>query len=315
VDTALLLQRIFDALFNSAIYSSLALSLVIVFRSTGMLNFAQGEMATFAGFVGFLLLVGPQPRLMGGGVVGWIPGVPWPVPAAIIAAVIFGMVAGAVTERTLIRRFERAPEMALVNVTIGLFIALNALMAMWWGTGGRFFPAVFPSGPGDYFGIGGARLRYATVGVWVTLLVLMSLLVLLMQRTKAGLAFRAISINREASELNGIPVGRTLMYGWALAGGLGALAASLSANSVLLEANTMVRVLVFAFAAATLGGLDSPKGAVVGGLIIGLSQTLVPAYVPGIGSQLAVLPAVLVMVIVLLVKPSGLFGTDRIERV
>ena len=91
MDTALLLQRIFDALFNSAIYSSLALSLVIVFRSTGMLNFAQGEMATFSGFVGFLLLVGPQPRLTGGGVAGWIPGVPWPVPVAIIAAVIFGM--------------------------------------------------------------------------------------------------------------------------------------------------------------------------------------------------------------------------------
>jgi branched-chain amino acid transport system permease protein len=315
MDTALLLQRIFDALFNSAIYSSLALSLVIVFRSTGMLNFAQGEMATFSGFVAYLLLLGPRPGLKGSGVAGWIPGVPWPIPAAIIGSVVFGMVAGAVTERTLIRRFERAPEMALVNITIGLFITINALMLQWYGSNGRFFPAVFPSGPGDYVGIGGARLRYATIGVWVTLLILMALLVILMQRTKAGLAFRAISINRSAAELNGIPVERTLMYGWALAGGLGALAAGLSANSVLLEANTMVRVLVFAFAAATLGGLDSPKGAVVGGLIIGLSQTLVPAYVPFIGSQLSVLPAVLAMVIVLLVKPSGLFGTKRIERV
>lgn len=315
MDWVLLLQRIFDALFNSAIYSSLALALVIVFRSTGMLNFAQGEMATFCGFVAFVLFSGPTPRLKGGGVAGWVPGVPWPVWLAIVGAVVFGMFAGAMVERTLIRPFERAPEMALVNVTIGLFIAINALMTQWWGSGGRAFRPVFHVGANDYVGVLGARLRYSTIEVWAVLITLMVLLVFLMQRTKIGLAFRAISIDRSAAELQGVPVGRTLMYGWALASGLGALAASLSANSVLLEANTMLRVLVFAFAAATLGGLDSPKGAVVGGIIIGLSQTLVPAYVPFIGFELSVLPALVVMVLVLLIRPAGLFGTQRVERV
>ena len=105
------------------------------------------------------------------------------------------------------------------------------------------------------------------------------------------------------------------MYGWALAAGFGALAACICANSVLLEPNMMLRVLVYAFAAATLGGLDSPKGALVGGVIVGLSQTLIPAYVPFIGFELSVLPVLIAMTVVLLVRPAGLYGTKRIERV
>jgi branched-chain amino acid transport system permease protein len=315
VDYALFVQRIFDAMFNSAIYSSLALALVIIYRSTGLLNFAQGEIATFTAYVAFVLLSGPQPRLTGGGLADLIPGVPFSVPFAIAGAVIFGMAAGAVTERTLIRPLRDAPELAMVNVTIGMLLAINSLMGQWWGTGSRFFPAVFPTGPDEKFDILGARLRFNTIGVWLTLLVLLGLLALLLQRTRAGLAFRAVSIDPRAAELNGIRVGRTLMYGWALAAALGALSATMSANLVLLEPNMMLRVLVFAFAAATLGGLDSPKGALVGGLIIGLTQTLVPAYVPFIGFELSVLPALVVMVAVLLVRPTGLFGTRRIERV
>jgi branched-chain amino acid transport system permease protein len=315
MDTVLLLQRIFDALFNSAIYSSLALALVIIYRSTGLLNFAQGEMATFTAYIGFVLLAGPTPRLTGGGLAGLIPGVPFSVPFAIVGAVIFGMVAGAATERILIRPLRDAPELVMVNVTIALLLMLNSLMGQWWGTGGRFFPPVFPTGPGENFDIFGARLRFNTIGVWLTLLVLLALLALMLQRTRAGLAFRAVSIDPTSAELNGIRVGRTLMYGWALAAALGALSATMSANLVLLEPNMMLRVLVFAFAAATLGGLDSPKGALVGGLIIGLSQTLVPAYVPFIGFELSVLPAMVVLIGVLLVRPAGLFGTKRIERV
>jgi len=140
-------------------------------------------------------------------------------------------------------------------------------------------------------------------------------LILLLKRTRIGLAFRAVSISQTNSELVGIPVGRVLMYGWALAAGFGALAACISANSVLLEPNMMLRVLVYAFAAATLGGLDSPKGALVGGVIVGLSQTLIPAYVPFIGFELSVLPVLIAMTAVLLVRPAGLYGTKRIERV
>ena len=315
MDYVLLLQRIFDALFNSAIYSSLALALVIIFRSTGLLNFAQGEMATFTAYIAFVLLSGPQPRLTGGGLAGIIPGVPFTIPLAIIGAVICGMAAGAVTERALIRPLGGASDLALVNITIGLLLAVNSLMAQWWGTGPRFFPAIFPSGAGQHFTILGARLRYSTVGVWAILLSVLVLLVLLLRHTRAGLAFRAVSISPSNAELVGIRVGQTLMYGWALASGFGALAACLSANSVLLEPSMMLRVLVYAFAAATLGGLDSPKGALVGGLIIGLSQTLIPAYVPFIGFELSVLPALLSMIVILLIRPAGLYGTKRIERV
>jgi branched-chain amino acid transport system permease protein len=315
MDLVLLLQRIFDALFNSAIYSSLALALVIIFRSTGLLNFAQGEMATFTAYIAFVFLSGPQPRLTGGGLAGLVPGVPFPIPLAIIGAVICGMAGGAVTERALIRPLGRAPDLALVNITIGILLATNSLMAQWWGTGPRMFPAVFPSGAGQNFTILGARLRYSTIGVWAVLLTVLVLLVLLLRHTRTGLAFRAVSISRSSAELVGVRVGPTLMYGWALASGFGALAACLSANSVLLEPNMMLRVLVYAFAAATLGGLDSPKGALVGGCIIGLSQTLIPAYVPFIGFELSVLPALIAMVAILLVRPAGLYGTKRIERV
>ena len=315
MDLVLLLQRIFDAMFNSAIYSSLALALVIIFRSTGLLNFAQGEMATFTAYIAFIFLSGPQPRLTGGGLAGLVPGVPFSIPLAVIGAVICGMVVGAVTERALIRPLGKAPDLVLVNVTIGLLLATNSLMAQWWGTGPRIFPAIFPSGAGQNFTILGARLRYSTVGVWVILLAVLVLLIVLLRHTRTGLAFRAVSISHANAELVGVRVGPPLMYGWALASGFGALAACLSANSVLLEPNMMLRVLVYAFAAATLGGLDSPKGALIGGLIIGLSQTLIPAYVPFIGFELSVLPALLAMVAILLVRPAGLYGTKRIERV
>ena len=315
MDLVLLLQRIFDAMFNSAIYSSLALALVIIFRSTGLLNFAQGEMATFTAYIAFILLSGPQPRLTGGGLAGLVPGVPFSIPLAVIGAVICGMVVGAMTERVLIRPLGRAPDLVLVNVTIGLLLVTNSLMAQWWGTGPRIFPAIFPSGAGQNFTILGARLRYSTVGVWVILLAVLVLLIVLLRHTRTGLAFRAVSISPSSAELVGVRVGTTLMYGWALASGFGALAACLSANSVLLEPNMMLRVLVYAFAAATLGGLDSPKGALIGGLIIGLSQTLIPAYVPFIGFELSVLPALVAMVAILLVRPAGLYGTKRIERV
>jgi len=137
MDLVLLLQRVFDALFNSAIYSSLALALVIIFRSTGLLNFAQGEMATFTAYIAFVLLAGPQPRLTGGGLAGLVPGVPFTVPLAIVGAVLCGMAVGAATERVLIRPLGGASDLALVNITIGLLLATNSLMAQWWGTGPR----------------------------------------------------------------------------------------------------------------------------------------------------------------------------------
>ncbi len=314
MDAVLLLQRIFDALTNGAIYSSLALALVIIYRSTGLLNFAQGEMATFSAYVAFVLLTGAAPGLTGGSIASAV-GAPYPVAVAIGAAIVLGAIAGGLTERLMFRPLRDAPELAMVSVTIGLFLAINSLVEQWWGTAPRQMPSLFPDAAGDYLDVAGARLRHTAVGAWITLGVLLMALAWFLQKTRSGLAFRAVSFNRESAELNGIRSGRTLMLGWMLAAAFGAVAAGLSASSVLLEPTMMLRVLVYAFAAATLGGLDSPRGAVIGGVVIGLSQTLIPAYVPLIGFELSVLPALVVMVAVLVVRPAGLFGTRRTERV
>ena len=311
----LLVQRIFDAMFNGAIYASLAIALVTIYRATGLLNFAQGELATFSAYVGYLLLAPTGTAIAGAGLIGILPGLPWPVPMAILGAVVFGTIAGALTERVLIRPLEGRPDISVVNVTIGLLIAINAITVELWGTQPRLFPSPFPSEPNDFIEIAGARLRYETIGVWLTLLALLAVLGFVLHRTKLGLAFRAITGNRASAELCGVRVGRTLMVGWAVAAGIGAGAAALMAENVLLEPFMMIRLLIFGFAAATIGGLDSPLGALVGGLIVALTQTLVPGYVPFISTELSLLPPLLVMAGVLLVQPTGLFGTRRVERV
>ncbi|MCP3991879.1 MAG: branched-chain amino acid ABC transporter permease [Actinomycetia bacterium] len=311
----LLLQRIFDAMFNGAIYASLAIALVMIYRATGLLNFAQGELATFSAYFGFLLLSPTGAAVTGVGLISFLPGLPWPVPLAIVGAVVFGAVAGGLTERILIRPLEGRPDVSVVNVTIGLLIAINALTVEFWGTRSRMFPSPFPNEPADFIGIGGARLRIESIGVWLTLLTLLVVLGLFLHRTKVGLAFRAITGNRESAQLCGVRVGRTLMLGWAVAAGIGALAAALVADSVLLEPFMMIRLLIFSFAAATIGGLDSPLGALVGGVIVAMTQTLIPGYVPFIPTELSLLPPLLVMAGVLLIRPTGLFGTKRVERV
>ncbi len=312
----LFLQRIFDASFNGAIYASLALALVMIYRATGLLNFAQGELATFSAYVGFLLLTPPGAAITGLSLVGILPGLPWPVPFAIVGAVLFGAGVGALTERLLIRPLEGRPDLSVVNITIGLLITVNALTVEFWGTSARRFPSPFPNAPDDYVPVGGARLRYEALGVWLVLLVMLVILALLLHRTKVGLAFRAITGNRESAELCGVRVGRTLMLGWAVAAGLGALAAALVADAVLLEPFMMIRLLIFSFAAATIGGLDSPLGALVGGVVVAMTQTLIPGYFSSIiSTELSLLPPLLVMAGVLLVRPTGLFGTRRVERV
>ena len=315
----LLLQRLFDGLFNGAIYASLALAIVTIYRSTGLLNFAQAELATFSAYVGLVFAGGSVGATFGGalpgtGLIDEFPGYPYPVPVAVLVAMVFGMVAGALIEAIIFRGLERGSALSLVNVTIGLLIIVSGMTTQFFGSGARIFPELFPSGIDDFVSIGGARLRYTTIGSWATLLVVLGLLVAFMNRTKAGLAFRAITSNRQSARLVGVPVGRTLMLGWAIAGGLGALAACLTAAVVSFSPFTMLGALIYALAAATLGGLDSPKGAVVGGLIVAQAQTMIPAYL-GLPTELAVIAAVAVLVSVLLFRPSGLFGTPRVERV
>lgn len=312
----LFLQRCFDGLANGAVYASLALALVIVYRSTGLLNIAQGEMATFSTYTVLVLNTPATPALAGTGLAAaLLPFSPWPLWASILGGMVVGAALGALIERVVIRRIPNQSPFAVVSVSVALLLLINGLTERIWFPLVRGFPPPFPNAPADYVAVGPARLRYTTIGTWLTLIVILVLITLLLRYTKIGLAFRAVSSDREVSQLMGIPTGRILTLGWALAGAIGTVAGVLVAPTVLLEPDMMVRVLIFSLVAATLGGLDSMGGAVLGGLIVGLAQTMIGGYVGFFGSELSLPGAMLVMVVVLITRPTGLFGTRRVERV
>ena len=291
----LFFNQVINGIQSGAIYAALALALVLIFRSTSLLNFAQGEMAMFSTFVAWIL----QDNGL-------------PVVVAILVAMALSVVGGAVVERTLIRPVGSENVLAIVIVTIGIFIAVNALAGWIYGTDGRVFPRIFSNE--SLVSFGDVTITKETVGILAILLLVVGLLYLLFQHTKIGLAMRAVSSNPESSRLVGIPVGRILMLGWGLAAALGALAGSLAAPQLNLSLNLMQSVLIYAFAAATLGGFDSPLGAVVGGLLVGVTQNLAGQYIDFFkGFELA--SAFLLILVVLLVRPQGLFGRAVVTRV
>jgi branched-chain amino acid transport system permease protein len=291
----LFFNQVINGIQQGAIYAALALALVLIFRSTSLLNFAQGEMAMFSTFIAWILADNG-----------------FPVVFAILAAMAVSVVGGAIIERTLIRPVGSDNVLAIVIVTIGIFIATNALAGWIYGTDGRVFPRIFPNESLVTFG--DVTVTKETTGIVAILLVVVGLLYLLFQHTKVGLAMRAVASNAESAQLVGIRVGRILMLGWGLAAALGALAGALAAPQLNLSLNLMQGLLIYAFAAATLGGFDSPLGAVVGGLIVGVTQTLAGQYIDFFnGFELG--SAFLLILIVLLVRPQGLFGKAVVTRV
>jgi branched-chain amino acid transport system permease protein len=196
-------------------------------------------------------------------------------------------------------------------VTLGLFILINSGAGWIWGFENRSFPRALPGGSADLAGI---RVAYESLGIVAVLLAVSGLLFLLFQHTKLGLAMRAAAANPASSRLVGINVGRTLMIGWGLAALLGALAGVLVAPQLFLDVNLMGGVLVYSFAAATLGGFDSPKGAIIGGWIIGVAETLAGDSIGWIGSDLTILVPLAIIFGVLLVRPNGLFGSPEVVR-
>ena len=292
-------QRIVDALSNGFVYAAMALALVLIYKATGVINFAQGNMAMFGTFLAYVLIVEQG----------------MPVALGIVAAMAISAFGAAIIERLFVRPFDPGNHLAITIVTLAWFLILAALAGVIWAYDLKAFPTPFPGAKGDFVDIGGVRLRYENVGIWITVLVVVGLVTLLLKRTKIGLAFRSVSSNLESSRLVGIHVGRTLQFGWALAAAVGTLAGCLIARVTYLDPNFMGRVLVYSFAAATLGGLDSLGGAVAGGVLIGLFETMIAGYVDFIGSELALGGAFAVIVLILLVKPSGLFGSTRVERV
>ena len=293
----LFLARLFDGLNSGATYAALAMALVLIFKATTLVNFAQGELALLGAY--FVMVFTVEQGL--------------PVIVAIVIAMVLTAVLAATLERVVIRPFDPTNHLPLVIVTLGLFLGINAIVGIIWGFRVRSVPSMFPDG--ELITIGIARLTWVTVGNIATVLVTLGALFLLLNKTKVGLAFRAVSSNLESSELVGVSVGRTLQFGWALAAAVGTLGAALAVPDLLLEPTVMLRVLIYAFAAAALGGLDSLGGAVVGGFVVGLVRSLGVGYISFIPSELSLAAAVVLILVVLLIQPSGLFGTTRVQRV
>ena len=309
---SLFLQRTFDSLANGSAYAALAVAISMVFRSTGILNLAQGQLAMFSTYVALVLATGPSPYMKFSSNTDLI-GAAWPVWAAILGAVAISMVIGAFTERVIIRPISDNP-VAAVGATLGLYLLLGAFVRKQWGGRTMFLGSPFPQTAEDRWDIGGARLWYDSVGITLTMIAVLGLLAILQRRTKAGLAFRAVTSNRTGSLLVGIRVSRVLMFGWALAAGIGALAGGLIAGEINVRPDMMGRLLVFGLAAATLGGLRSPVLAFVGGYMFAFLETMLGGYVSFVDSQVTLVWALLVLIIVLFVRPSGLMPRTEAWR-
>jgi branched-chain amino acid transport system permease protein len=293
---AAFLQQVVSGLASGGIYAALALALVLIHRATGVINFAQGEMAMFTTYIAWTLTANHGRSY-------WF---------AFVATLLFAFVLGVGIQRVIIRPIERASILTTVIVTIGLVLVFNGAAGWIWSAEIRAFPSPFPN---ETWRISGVAISQQDVGTIGVVLALVVLLAAFFRYTKIGLALRAAALNPDASRLVGVRVGWMLAIGWGLAAMLGAVAGMLAAPTVFLDPNMMQAILIYAFAAAVLGGIDSPFGAVAGGLLLGVGLNLVGAYIDFVGADLRLPVALLIILIVLLVRPAGLFGKPVARRV
>jgi branched-chain amino acid transport system permease protein len=282
-------------LTEGMIYAAFALALVLIWRSTRIVNFAQGSMAAATAFIALALI--------DAGASYWV---------ALIVALLSGFVLGAVVERVVIRPVEGGPELNAVIVTLGLFVAIQALIAIVAGSSFQSFPTPFGV---RGFTVGDTTIALTPTSLYIlgSVLVTMALLVALFRFTRIGLAMRAAAFGQEVARLLGVRVGRMLTLGWALAAVVGSLSGLLIAGGEFVFPAYMDSLIVFGFVAAVLGGLDSPVGAVVGGLLLGLALSYVSGYAPR-GGALVNIAALVILMVVLLVRPGGLFASSVARR-
>lgn len=283
-----------NGISTGAVYAAVALALVLIWRATRIVNFAQGAMFMFTTFIASAVISSGGSYWLG-----------------FAAALACGLVLGALVERALIRKVEGGPPLNAVIVTLGLLILLEAVAGMIWGNTPRSFPPAFSI---RGYEIGGTRVLFAPNDTFTVLVVIATALALrvLFQRTKVGLQMRAAAFEPEVARMLGVRVGRMLTLGWALAALVGSLAGVLIAPSVFVGPNQFDPLLVFGFTAAIIGGLDRPEGAAVGGVLLGLVLSYVSGYE---GSSLVTLAALVLLVIVLMIRPGGLFSSTRERRV
>ena len=278
------------------IYAAVALSLVLIWRGTRLLNYAQGGMAMITTYVAIEVI--------------YHTGSYW---AGFVVALAAGAVLGAVCQLTIIRPTMNKPPLNGVIVTIGLLVLLEGLAGVFFGGQFRSFPTAFSV---KGLRVGGTPLGVSRYDIFVAAAVLVATLALALafRYTSAGLRMRAAAFNATIARLSGIRVARVLTVGWALAGLLGALAGVLVSPSTFLYPNSMDTIFVFGFTAAVIGGLDSPVGAVTGGLLLGLALSYAGGYLPS-GANLVPVVAFGILVVVLMVRPDGLFSATKVRRV
>jgi branched-chain amino acid transport system permease protein len=284
-----------SGLATGSIFASMALALVLIYRSMGVINFAQGEMAMFTTFIAWQLTQMGMPI--------------WGAFATTIVVAFFG---GIALERIVIKPVERAAPLTVVIVTLGLLIAFNGLAGWIWGYVIKPFPSPFPSTP---INIGGVSFNSQDLGIIGVSVLSLGAISLFFSKTKLGLAMRAAALYPDQSRVLGIRVGWMLALGWGLSAVVGAISGVMVAPVVFLDPNMMQGIVVYAFAAAVLGGIESPLGAVVGGLVLGVVLNLLGTYVDFIGTDLRLPVAFVIIVVVLVVRPGGLFGRVRLSRV
>jgi branched-chain amino acid transport system permease protein len=285
------LHQVLAGLATGGIYASLALALVMIYQATHLVNFAQGELAMFTTYIAWSLIEAGMPY--------------WPT---FFLTIGIAFVLGLALEYFIIRPVERAPVLAVVVVFIALLLILNSVTGWIYTYTIKTFPSPFPAQP-----VFGRFLSSHEAGAIGVTLVVLALLYAFFRFTPLGLAMRAAAQNPESSRLVGIRVGWMLALGWGLAAAVGSVAGMMVAPIVYLDPNMMGGVLLYAFAAALVGGIDNPWGAVIGGFLVGVLENVLGAFV--IGNELKLSVALVIIIGVLLVKPSGFFGRVQVTRV
>jgi branched-chain amino acid transport system permease protein len=290
----LFLQQVFAGLSTGGIYACMALAIVMIYQAIDHLNFAQGEMAMFSTFIAWQMLQ-------------W--GLPYWWTFFLTIAISF--LGGVVIERLVFKPLKNAPALSHIVVFIALFGILNSGAGFIWDFTIKTFPNPFGTKP--LFGQGIISIRDA--GMMTVIITLLVLLFAFFRYTRVGLAMRATAANPVSARLVGIRVGWMIALGWGMAAAIGAVAGMMIAPVVFLEPNMMLSILLYGFAGAVVGGLTSPFGAVVGGFSMGVIENLAGTFIPYVGRELKLTIALALIVAVLTVRPSGLFGRIVVTRV
>jgi branched-chain amino acid transport system permease protein len=290
----LFLHQVLAGVATGSIYACLALAIVMIYQTIHNLNFAQGEMAMFSTFIAW--------QLMQWGAPYWV---------AFAGTVAFSFVAGIAIEQVFFRPIHNAPVLSHLVVFIALFAILNSLAGSIWDYNVKSFPT--PFGSRSLFGNG--LMSSHDAGMMGVTLAMLVLLYVFFRHTRIGLAMRAAAANPESARLSGIRVGWMIALGWGMAAAIGAVAGIMIAPVVFLDPNMMTSILDYGFAGAVVGGLTSPGGAVLGGFAVGVIENLAGTFIPYVGGELKLTIALFIIVVVLTVKPSGLFGRTVVTRV